>query len=106
MNNLTACFLRRSQLPFSFPTDRECIENGVATCWQPDLAKVRMAVIPNTLEVADLWVSPPLVEEARKNPHLLIGSDARPVPFDAAGTLEQERLFPHSVRGKRRRGHL
>src|SRR6202043_1831851 len=73
MNNLTACFLRRSQLPFSFPTDREGIETGVATCWQPDVAKIRMAVIPNTLEVADLWVSPPLVEEARKNPHLQIG---------------------------------
>jgi hypothetical protein len=105
MNNLTACFLRRSQLPFSFPTDRECIQTGVTTCWQPDVKKMRMAVIPNTLEVAELWVSPPLMEEAEKNPHLQIGGDARQAPFDGAGSLEQEKLFPHSVRGRRRRGH-
>ena len=28
MNNLTACFLWRSKLPFAFPTDRECIAVG------------------------------------------------------------------------------
>jgi hypothetical protein len=105
LNNLTACFLRRSQLPFSFPTDRECVQTGMTTCWQPDVSKVRMAVIPNTLEVAELWVSPPLVEEARKNPHLQVGGEARPVPLDAAGNLEQERLFPNSLRGRRNRGH-
>jgi Lactate racemase N-terminal domain len=101
MNNLTACFLRRSQIPFDFPTDRECIEMGLKTCWQPDLAKVRMALIPNTLEVAELWVTAPLVEEARRRPHLQIAGDAQPLSFDAAGTLNQEKLFPHSVRGRR-----
>jgi hypothetical protein len=105
MNNLTACFLRRSQIPFSFPTDRECMQTGVTTCWQPDVTKVRMAVIPNTLEVAELWVSPPLVEDARKNSHLQIGGEARPLPFNAAGSLEQEKLFPHSIRARRRREH-
>jgi hypothetical protein len=101
MNNLTACFLRRSQLPFAFPNDRECLEMGLRTCWQPDLAKVRMALVPNTLELAELWVSPVLAEEARTRPHLEITGDARPLPFDAAQNLEQEKLFPHSVRGRR-----
>jgi hypothetical protein len=27
--------------------------------------------------------------------------DARPVPFNAADALEQEKLFPHSVRARR-----
>src|SRR5262249_34700484 len=101
MNNLTACFLRRSQLPFAFDNDRDCIEMGLQTCWQPDLAKVRMALIPNTLELAELWVSPALAEEARARPHLEIAGDARPVPIDGTGNLEQEKLFPHSVRGRR-----
>jgi hypothetical protein len=99
MNNLTACFLWRSKLPFSFPTDRACIEAGLATCWQPDLKAVRMAVIPNTLELAELWVSPPLVEEARQNSHLEVRGAPQPLPFTAAGDLEQEKLFPHR-RGK------
>src|SRR5439155_24571782 len=89
MNNLTACFLRRSQLPFAFPTDRECIETGLTTCWQPDVKSVRLAVIPNTLEVADLWVSEPLAEEARRRPHLEVGGEVRPLPVDADGALQQ-----------------
>jgi hypothetical protein len=101
MNTLTACFLWRSKLPFAFPTDHECIEQGLATCWQPDPAAVRMAVIPNTLEVADLWASPPLVEEARRSKELEVIGPAQPLPFDAQGNLVQEKLFPRSVRSRR-----
>ena len=103
MNNLTACFLRRSQLPFAFPTDRACIETGIATCWQPNRDNLRMVIIPNTLEVEELWVSAALVEEARKNPHLEVTGDCQQLLFDDASNLVQEKLFPHSVRG--RRGH-
>jgi hypothetical protein len=103
MNNLTACFLWRSKLPIAFATDRECLEAGVATCWQPDLARVRMAVIPNTLELTELWASPALLDEAHRRPHLEVIGEPRPLPFDAAGQLDQETLFPHSVRGRRRK---
>lgn len=101
MNTLTACSLWRTKLPLGFPSDRECIETGMRTCWQPKLDAVRLAVIPNTLEVSELWASAALVEEARKHPHLAIESDLQPLPFDAAGSLEQEKLFPHSIRGRR-----
>jgi hypothetical protein len=101
MNNLTACFLWRSKLPFSFPTDRECIEMGIQTCWQPSRDKLRMAVIANTLELAEIWVSPALLEEAGKHPHLRVEGPPASAPFDAAGNLVQEHLFPHSVRGRR-----
>jgi hypothetical protein len=103
MNNLTACFLWRSKLPFAFPTDRECIAAGVRTCWQPKVSAVRMAVIPNTLELAELWASPALLEEARRRPHLEVAGEPRPLPFDERGGLRQEELFPHSVRGRRNR---
>jgi hypothetical protein len=106
MNNLTACFLWRSKLPIGFPTDRECIDMGVQTCWQPNHDALRMAVIANTLELADLWVSAPLVEEAQKHPHLEVMGGLQALPFDAAGNLLQETLFPHSVRGRRGRKHL
>jgi hypothetical protein len=104
MNNLTACFLWRTKLPFAFPTDRECIAAGLATCWQPDVTKVRMAIIPNTLEVAELWISLSLAEEARSWTHLELNGQPMPLPFDANGTMQQEKLFPHSVRGRRAHG--
>jgi hypothetical protein len=93
--------LRRSQLPFAFPTDRACIEVGLDTCWQPKKDSVRMALIPNTLEVEELWVSAPLIEEASQRAHLLVTGKPQALPFDAAGNLIQEQLFPHSVRGRR-----
>jgi hypothetical protein len=101
MNNLTACFLRRSQLPFAFPDDRACLNAGIETCWQPNIDTLRMAVIPNTLEVSELWLSPALTEEARGRPDLQVTGAARPLPFDATDNLVQEALFPRSVRGRR-----
>ena len=101
MNNLTACFLWRSKLPFAFPTDRECVQSGLQTCWQPVFDRLRMAIIPNTLELDELWVSPPLIEEAKKHPHLEVLGPAQPLPFDRVGNVVRERLFPHSVGGRR-----
>jgi hypothetical protein len=101
MNTLTSCFLWRSKLPIAFPTDRECIGMGLETCWQPNPEKIRLALVANTLELAELWVSPPLLEEARSNPQLKVEGDLQAVPFDAQGNVVQERLFPHSVRGRR-----
>jgi hypothetical protein len=101
MNNLTACFLWRSKLPFSFPNDRECLDTALATCWQPNREAVRMAFIPNTLELEYLWASKPLLEEAKANKELELTGDLQPLPFDAAGNLQQRRMFPHSVPGRR-----
>jgi hypothetical protein len=101
LNNLTACFLWRAKLPIAFPTDRECIAAGLATCWQPDPGAVRLAVIPNTLELAELWVSPPLWEEARGRPDLERAGALRSLPFDPAANLPQGQLFPASTRGRR-----
>ena len=103
MNNLTARFLWRSKLPLGFDTDREVIGAAVETCWQPLADQLKFAVIPNTLEVAELWVSAALAAEAAANPNLELVGSPTPLPFDAAGNLAQEKLFPHSVRGRRGR---
>ena len=101
MNNLTARFLWRSKLPFSFGTDRECIEACVDTCWNPIFDKIRFAVIPNTLEVAEMWVSAPLVEEAKSIPGVEVLGEARALPFNEIGGFRQEVLFPECVRALR-----
>jgi len=105
MNNFTARSLWRSKLPFAFDTDREVIEKCVETCWQPEFDKVKFCVIPNTLEVAELWVSAPLAVDLKTHPHLEFVGEPIALPFDAHGNLNQEKLFPHSVRGRRAKGH-
>jgi hypothetical protein len=105
MNNFTARSLWRSKLPFAFDTDREVIEKCIETCWQPEFDKVKFCVIPNTLEVAELWVSAPLAADLKGHPHLEFVGSPTPLPFDATGNLMQEKLFPHRVRGRRATGH-
>jgi hypothetical protein len=105
MNNLTACFLWRSKLPLGFPNDRECIQAAIDTCWQPIPEKLKFAIIPNTLEVAEMWVSDPLVEIAKKDSNLEVIGKSIPLSFDEKGNIEQEKLFPHSVRSRRSRSH-
>ncbi|MCX7664498.1 MAG: nickel-dependent lactate racemase [Gemmataceae bacterium] len=101
MNNLTACFLWRSKLPLAFPNDRECIQAALDTCWQPIPEKLKFAIIPNTLEVAELWVSHPLAEWAKTQSTLAVNPTPMAIPFDENGNLKQEMLFPHCVRAKR-----
>jgi hypothetical protein len=105
MNNFTARSLWRSKLPFGFDTDREVMERCIETCWQPEYEKVKFCVIPNTLEVAEMWVSEPLAADGRDDPNLEFVGDPVPLPLDARGNLMQEQLFPHSVRGRRAKGH-
>lgn len=105
MNNFTARSLWRSKIPFSFDTDREVIERCIETCWQPEYEKVKLCVIPNTLEVAEVWVSAPLAADLKGNPHLEFVGEPIALPLDSKGNVAQEKLFPHSVRGRRANGH-
>jgi hypothetical protein len=102
-NSIVSTFVERSKIPLSFATDREVIEAALETCWQPDPTQLRLAVIPNTLELSELWVSPRLASCAVGKPGVRLGCEPQPLPFDAAGNVRQERLFPHSVRGRRGR---
>jgi hypothetical protein len=101
MNYFTACFLLRAKTPIAMPTDQACVEMGLKTCWQPRRDRVRMAIIANTLELNQLWVTAALAEEARTRPGLVVGKEGQPVPFDNAGNLTQVKLFPHSTQARR-----
>ena len=103
INVLTSCFLERARIPISLPTDREVFRVSLETCWQVDPTSARVVVIPNTLELKTLWVSPALEDEVKANPQLSRETEYEAIPFLEDGSLHQERLFPDSVRGLRNR---
>ncbi len=103
INVLTSCCLERARIPITLPTDRDVIQAALETCWRVDPAQARMVVIPNTLELNTLWVSHPLEEEVRAHPHLARETDYQSIPLSSDGWLDQVRLFPDSVRGRRER---
>jgi hypothetical protein len=104
INVLTSCFLERARIPITLPTDRDVFAVCFETCWKLDPAEVRLVIIPNTLELKTIWVSPALASEVKAHPHLALDGDFEPIPFAPDGTLDQEALFPDSVRGRRKSG--
>ncbi len=103
INSLTSNFLTRARVPLSLPTDRDVIAASLDTCWRADRSEARMVLIPNTLELTSLWVTPPMADEVEAHPNLKFDTDFRQIPLDESGALDQESLFPESVRA--RRGH-
>jgi hypothetical protein len=103
MNCLTSCCLLRSKIPIDMPTDRACIAMGMQTCWQPSLDRLRMAVIPNTLELNHLWASAAAIAPIKHYPEVMIGDKETRLPFDAVETLNQATMFPESTQGRRTR---
>jgi hypothetical protein len=103
VNSLTSNFLARARLPLALATDQEVIATSLETCWRVDAGLARMVLIPNTLELTSFWITPPLAAEVAAQPELSIETEFLPIPFDRAGNLEQERLFPESQRARRLR---
>ena len=101
VNCMTSNFLTRARVPLSLPTDRDVLAASLDTCWRIDPAEARMVLIPNTLEVAQLWVTPALAGDVESDPNLVFETDFLPIPIESDGTLDQESLFPESVRGRR-----
>ncbi len=104
INTLTSCCLERSRIPITLPTDRDVLQAALETCWRIDPSQARLVVVPNTLELNTLWVSAPLESEVQAHPHLAFETDYQPLPLSADGWLDQESLFPESVRGRRAAG--
>ncbi len=104
INVITSCCLERARIPITLPTDREVIETALETCWRIDPSQARLVVIPNTLELKTLWVSAPLESEVRAHPHLSLETDYLPMPILENGSLDQELLFPDSIRAHRANG--
>ena len=67
-----------------------------------DRSEAEVVLIPNTLELETLYITPPLLAAVEADPSLRLETDFTPIPFDADGTLRQDELFPESVRARRR----
>ncbi len=103
VNSLTSNFLTRARIPLALPSDRDVIAACLDTCWRSERNQARMVLIPNTLELTSLWVTPALAAEVEAHPELNRETEFLPIPFDDRDNLEQEVLFPESHRARRSR---
>ena len=84
INVLTSCCLERARIPITLPTDRDVMAAALDTCWRIDPLEARVVIIPNTLELTTLWVSPALEAEVAAHPHLDRETEYLPMPFSMA----------------------
>jgi hypothetical protein len=101
VNSFTSNFLTRARVPLALATDREVLAACLDTCWRTTWPEARLVLIPNTLELETLWVSPTLADLVASDPTLRREGEFQPIPFLADGRLDQRRLFPHSTQGQR-----
>jgi hypothetical protein len=78
--------LLRNRLPQVLPNDRAAVATAIRMCGQPDLAKLRLARIKNTLMAASVEFSPSLLEEAGAV-GVEVSRAQQPMQFDEQGRL-------------------
>ncbi|HSR12490.1 MAG TPA: lactate racemase domain-containing protein [Thermodesulfobacteriota bacterium] len=87
VNAITSGLLATARIPLNMPTDKEAIQLALKTCPGVKHPETRIVWIKNTLSLERIYASEPLLPEIRKNPQLEILGEARPMNFDAEGTL-------------------
>ena len=82
----------RYALPVTLWGDQRTIMAAVRCCGRP-AAEARMVLIPDTLHLERLWVSPNLLPEVEAHPRLRV-LGATPLAFDAHGTMTSPWRLP------------
>ncbi len=97
-NIITSCNLDGAAIPMIMNTDREAIALAVKTVVRVKPQDCRIVRIRNTLQLAEIQVSEPLLDEVCRQPERFeIVSAPAPLPFDGNGTLPALTLTPHAA---------
>lgn len=70
----------RARLPLIVPTPEDCVRTAIATCGRAEPSAVRLVRIRNTARTRYLEISGALLEEAQRDPALVVAG--RPHPMD------------------------
>lgn len=87
-NCITASHLASATLPMTMESDRTCIALALRAIGKEATGEVpRLAIIRNTRELMDLWISASLVQEAMDQASLEVNETPVPLEFRADGTM-------------------
>jgi hypothetical protein len=97
-NIITSCNLDGAGIPIIMNTDREAIALAVKTVVRVKPHQCRIVRIRNTLQLAEIQVSEPLLARVQARPERFeVVSSPAPLAFDANGTLVPLSLTPHAA---------
>lgn len=87
INTITASTLPGTRVPAPVETDRAGLTASLSTIGVAGPEDVRVARITDTMRLERMYVSTPLLKEARADPNLEVLNRATPVAFDDDGNL-------------------
>lgn len=86
-NVITSAYLDGAAIPIIMNTDQEAIQLAVKTCLRVQSSACKIVRIKNTLELSEIMVSEPLLEQVNRHPQMEAMSDPEPFQFNATGEL-------------------
>jgi hypothetical protein len=87
LNCLTSTFVVRAAIPMWFDTERELMAAAFQSLSGIPPRALRLVIIPNTLFLAESYVSEALVAELSGKPGLAVDPSSCAITFDAAGRM-------------------
>ncbi len=86
-NHITAAVVGHAKIPMIMESDRRAVQVAVRTSHVPDLKRLRLMRIPNTLHLEHVQLSEGLLEEAKGLAEVEIAGEPQDWAFDAKGNL-------------------
>jgi len=88
VNAVTSRLLSGSKIPVTMETDKEAVAAALKSCWGVEPGNQKMMVIQNTLSLHEVYVSEPMLDDARTLRDVEILSGPFEMTFNASGTVQ------------------
>ncbi len=86
-NAITSTVPHSVKIPMVLKNDREAIQAAIKTSNIEDKKKVRLALIKNTRDLDNIFISESLIEEAKLKDDVELIGQLMDIPFDSAGNI-------------------
>ena len=87
MNSITASITEKARFPIVLNTDEDVVKACTLTSWRATPIETRLCLIRNTLELNDILLSQPLLEDIEGHEGVEVLSELFPLSFDDDGVL-------------------
>lgn len=87
MNSITAAITEKARFPMVLNSDEDVVKACSLTSWRATPAETRLCVIRNTLELNEILLSQPLLDDIEGQKGVEVLSTAFPLAFDEDGAL-------------------
>lgn len=87
-NTIPTTYLERGKIPLIMENDREAIKTAMMTIGNVPLEEIKLAIIPNTLHLEEIYATKAAIEALEDKSKIFIMDKGSPMSFDDFGSLK------------------